>query len=101
MGGILRTRELAVEVPIGAFQGGVDGWVDEWGLLDTGGNSTDNRTQVGGFSNHLLKFLPSPKQPKRTAPQPHTQDLGLRSCWVEGGREVQSKSLGPPGLRDC
>lgn len=80
---------------------GVDVWVDEWGPLGTGGNSIDNRTQVGGFSNHLLnKFLPS-QTAKEDCTQPHTQDLGLRSCWVEEGRGVQIKSLGPPGLRDC
>lgn len=48
--------------------------VDEWGLLGTSGNSTDNRTQVGGFSNHLLnKFLPSPQTAKEdSTPVPHS-----------------------------
>lgn len=72
-------------------------------LLGTGGDWTENRTQVGGYSNNLLsKFLPSPQAAKEGRALALRAGSGahkplLRRYWDEAGRSRPSLSR-TPGL---
>lgn len=47
-------------------------WVGEWGLLGTGGNSTDNTTQVGVFKPFTKEMLTLPQMAEDSTQAPHS-----------------------------